>query len=355
MRSYQSFTECYYDLIDELTNRYEYESAPRGMSIRESLAVQFEITNPRDRLLYVPERKFSLSYMIAELVWYFSGNNTTAWIANYSKFWANLSDDGETANSGYGARLFRPHPRLADGKLNQWDYVVEELRRDHDSRRAVMHIRTPWDSLPEYASKDVPCTLTLQFFIREEKLHMIASMRSSDIIRGIAYDVPFFTMLQEALALELGVGLGTYRHISGSLHVYERHYKMCEKILSGVQWGEDKIIEHFPFDAKQIRHDKIEVKVLPRSMPMPPLPDLPFGPVKMLDQIQAAARATTWERVTELEDQWVGLESTGLDDEYWIDWAKVLLAHRAGKLKEPEFKRNILNSVSFDGYKFFDK
>ena len=56
-------------------------------------------------------------------------------------------------------------------------------------------------------------------------------MRSSDVILGIAYDVPAFTLFQEILANELGVGLGTYTHVSNSLHIYEKHFEMAEKML----------------------------------------------------------------------------------------------------------------------------
>ena len=82
------------------------------------------------------------------------------------------------------------------------------------------------------AVKDVPCTLTLQFFIRDGKLHQIASMRSSALIFGISYDVPAFTFFQEMFANELNVELGTYVHISNSLHVYERHFDMLNKIAN---------------------------------------------------------------------------------------------------------------------------
>ena len=106
-----------------------------------------------------------------------------------------ISDDGLTANSAYGARIFKKNKIIANETLNQWEYVKNELMNDPDSRRAVVHIRVPQDSAT--AKLDVPCTLTLQFFIRDKKLHMIVNMRSSDIIFGLTYDVPAFTLFQE--------------------------------------------------------------------------------------------------------------------------------------------------------------
>lgn len=227
--TFDDFTSCYIALIDKVANDYTYESAPRGQKIKEVLGATFTITNPAARLPYVVGRKFGLTYLAAELVWYLSGNNKTKWISKYSNFWASISDDGVTANSAYGARLFQPHPRIAANRFTQWDYLVNELRSDPDSRRAVMHLRVPEDSVE--AKLDVPCTLALQFFIRNNKLHQVVHMRSSDVIFGIAYDVPAFTMFQEILANELNVELGTYTHVSNSLHLYERHFEMASQIL----------------------------------------------------------------------------------------------------------------------------
>ena len=62
-------------------------------------------------------------------------------------------------------------------------------------------------------------------------------MRSNDIIFGLCNDVFTFSLFQQLMLNELNyrgakVGLGTYNHHAGSLHLYERHYKMADKILS---------------------------------------------------------------------------------------------------------------------------
>ena len=72
-------------------------------------------------------------------------------------------------------------------------------------------------------TKDLPCTISLQYLIREGALHCIVYMRSNDLWLGFPYDVFCFTAFQTKLAMELGVKLGTYTHIAGSLHLYERN------------------------------------------------------------------------------------------------------------------------------------
>ncbi len=329
------FTSCYLELVKLISEDYEYESSPRGQKIRECLGISFTIVNPRARLLYARGRKFSPVYLAAELLWYLSGNNETKWISKYSNFWAGISDDGKTANSAYGARLFQPHERIAAGSLNQWDFVVNELRKDPDSRRAVMHLRVPEDSVK--AKLDVPCTLALQFFIRNNALHQIVHMRSSDVILGIAYDVPAFTMFQEILANELGVELGTYTHVSNSLHIYERHFEMAKDILapdnaaSSLAWGRN-VAEYPPIKEVSMRELREQV-VIPMMK----------------------AEEALWE----VDEPWAimsVLNSHGtacLSGSAWEDMLRLLAIRRLRVLGHKDQAIKLLKNLNFRGYDFF--
>lgn len=230
-RSYESFDHAFVDLARHLADiqpghNYEtpmFVSAPRGMQIKEQLFASFLVENPLNRLLAVPDRKFSTEYLAAELIWYLSGNNKLEWIGRHASFWQGIANADKTVNSAYGHRIFLPHAYSE----SQWEIVRSELKKDPDSRRAVIHIKSEYDSL---GSLDVPCTMTLQFFIRNKKLHLHTHMRSNDLILGLSYDLPAFTLMQELMALDLGLELGSYCHSTGSLHVYERHYEMLNAI-----------------------------------------------------------------------------------------------------------------------------
>jgi len=327
MKNFSSFTEAYRSLLLDVYEHPEFSSAPRGYKIREKLGVSFSITNPRDRLPFLSGRDFSISYLIAESLWYLSGDDSTEWISNYSSFWKSISDDGVTANSAYGARIFKSHPRIAgelDAAWTQWRYVVNELISDPDSRRAVIHIRSPQDSI--LAKKDVPCTLSLQFFLRNDLVYMVVSMRSSDLILGLAYDVPAFTLFQELLASELSnklnrpIGLGTYTHVSNSLHIYEKHFKMVEEILSSTT------------------RDSFE------------MPSLPAGEVPISTMMNFEKACRNANSCQEIDNLLSNSEVEG----YWKDWLLILASHRAFKFSA-EHQKKIMNQVSFEGYKFFNK
>jgi thymidylate synthase len=317
-----SFNEVYNKLALLLNSGYEHCSSPRGMKIKESLAVSFRIANPRDRGIFNPARKFKTHYTVAECLWYLSGNDKTAWISYYAPFWSKISDDGETANSAYGARIFKSHTRICGAQIVQWDWVKGELTNDPDSRRAIIHIKSPWDST--HAKLDVPCTLALQFLIRDNRLHMVVNMRSSDLILGIANDVPAFTLLQELMAYELGVELGTYTHVSNSLHVYERHWDMLSSMCD-----KDNTIRS---EALHAEHG-----------PHPPLPSSP--PTDELMQFESELRAV--DSTPELRSVLARIDF----GEYWNDWALMLASYRAKVLGDKVTFNEITARTFFGGSK----
>lgn len=222
------------------------EAHPRGTTTKELINYNITLLDPRNRLITFPARNTNMKYLLGELIWYFSGSNEPDGILPYSKFWANITNSGEvdgypqgTVNSNYGNRLFglSELDSFWSGAtpVNQWKETVELLKRDKDTRQAVMNIHVPTDR--HIGNRDVCCTLTLQWFIRASSLHLIVSMRSNDAVLGFTNDVFQFTMLQECMLLQLKeaypeLELGHYYHNTGSMHIYQRHFEMAEAIIA---------------------------------------------------------------------------------------------------------------------------
>ncbi len=195
----------------------------RGSEQVEILFSNFTIEDPTDLAITSPARKFSPDYATAEWQWYLSANPKVNNIGKLAKIWDIIKDDNGEAESNYGCYL-KP----------QWNWVVEELLNDRDTRRATFVINQPHHKLKNRS--DYPCTHYLHFFIRDNKLHLGVNMRSNDIIFGLCNDVFTFSMFQQMMLNELNrrgakITLGTYNHHAGSLHLYERHYKMASKII----------------------------------------------------------------------------------------------------------------------------
>lgn len=173
------------------------------------------IEDPTRNILKNKIRNISMRYAIGELLWYLSGSNKIKEIEKYTKNWERFSDDGKTVNSCYGWCIKEKYG------FDQYEYIKSMLKETPETRQAVIHIK----EANNRKTKDVNCTVCLQFLVRENKLYMTTYMRSCDIWLGFPYDVFNFCNLQILLSMELGLELGTYTHICGSLHLYERNKK----------------------------------------------------------------------------------------------------------------------------------
>lgn len=216
---FNEFFEC--ETADEafehwyklLLEQNEVNDSRDGEVVGEIVNAVTVINDPTRCIMTNNIRKMSMRYAVGELLWYLSGNNKLEEIQKYTKAWDRMSDDGETVNSNYGFCIMDKYG------FDQWEYVEQMLRDNPATRQAVIHIKTADDT----ASKDVNCTVCLQFFIRDGKLYMTTYMRSNDIWLGFPFDVFQFTAMQVLMSMKLGVGLGTYTHIACSLHLYKRN------------------------------------------------------------------------------------------------------------------------------------
>lgn len=206
-------TEAWEHWFKELNSMNMSDTSRDGDIRGEIINAVTVIKDPTRGIVQSDIRKMPMRYAIGELLWYSSGNNHLSAIQNYTKVWDRMSDDGITVNSNYGYCIKYKYG------FDQWDYVRYMLGTDPNTRQAILHIKTA-DCEP---SKDVNCTVCIQFLLREGKLHATVYMRSNDIWMGFPYDVFSFTAMQVKMAMELGVGIGEYTHIAGSLHLYERN------------------------------------------------------------------------------------------------------------------------------------
>ena len=192
------------------------KSCPRNMGTQEIEGAMIRVKNPRTRMINHELRNVSISFAIGEWLWHMEGRNDLKMIQYYAPSYYKYSDDGKTLNGAYGPRIKKSLTK-----------IVETLKKDPDSRRAVVPIYGKEDAGLD--SNDIPCTIGFQFLIRNNKLDMIVNMRSNDIFLGFPYDIFNFTMWQEYVSCKLNIDIGTYTHIANSLHFYE---KDREKIIN---------------------------------------------------------------------------------------------------------------------------
>jgi thymidylate synthase len=198
--------------------------SPRGMATREVRDVHLLLTQPRARLLYAPPARIvNPAFAVAETVWHLSGSDDP-WIFDYNARLRQYADDGVLLGA-YGPRM-----RNWGGKVDQLARVVEILKEDPESRRALIQLYDPAQDAAGH--KDVPCTLGFRFHLRDGRLHMATMMRGQDVWIGMPYDVFFYTVLHELVAGWLDAELGEFHLHVGSLHIYDEHVEQAELLTS---------------------------------------------------------------------------------------------------------------------------
>jgi len=193
---------------------------PRNLKCYEISPATIILRNILNRTLTNEARNLLFTFGLAEFLSLMSGKNSVDYILYYNKKMINYTDNNFIFYGAYGPRL-----------INQIPQIIYKLKSDKDTRQAVMTIYNGNQDL-FVQSKDIPCTISLQFFIRNNKLDLIVYMRSNDIIYGTTYDIQVFTLLQEFIATKLEIDVGTYYHITGSLHLYDNLKTKAEKIIN---------------------------------------------------------------------------------------------------------------------------
>lgn len=208
--------------------------APRGNLTYELIGPH--VLGPislNDPVITLPARKLNYAFMCAEAAWILSGSNQLDYLTRFCEKMANYSDDGRTLSGAYGPRF-----------KEQYAHIMEKLLDEEITRQAVM---TFWQPNPA-PSKDIPCTISLQFLIRDNKLDLYIYMRSSDAWLGVPYDIFSFSMIAWAV---IG-GLNRWRtnhHVvpgdlwmfTGSRHLYADNMQAAMLVLAA---GDDGAFHH---------------------------------------------------------------------------------------------------------------
>ena len=213
--TFHRFEDAYAAVLGHVGQEFEHINAPPGNAARECLNVSFVLSDPRDRIVYLPARRVNIVFCFAEALWYLWGRDDLEMISYYAPRLARISADAATlTGTAYGPKLFRPDP----AGCSQWQRLVKLLAADPASKRAVATFFRP-EELADSANPDVSCTLALQFLLRDGHLHLVIYIRGNDAVTGLLCDVFSFTLIQEFTAHQLSAKLGSYAHHVGSMHI----------------------------------------------------------------------------------------------------------------------------------------
>lgn len=201
--------------------------SPRGMTTREITGYELIVRHPHRALPVYTGRDVNVRIAAVEALQLLGcvvhPELMVKATPNFKRFM-----NGGTFHGGYGERV-----------RGQLEAVEARLHEDPHTRQAVVVIWDPMRDLFVSEMNDYPCTIALQFLIRNHRLELHTHMRSNDVWLGLAYDVFVFTQLQLAMAAALAVNVGAYHHHAVSFHIYERDVEAAQVVIgqdAGKPW-----------------------------------------------------------------------------------------------------------------------
>jgi hypothetical protein len=184
--------------------------------------------HPKQHVLLDPIRDANPFFHLLEAMWMLAGRQDGAFLDHYIKdFSKNYGVNGVILDS-YGYRWRYGY------KYDQLDEIINQLRRDPNTRQAVLAM---WgagsDDLRAMSGK--PCNLSAVFSIRRGALNLTVFNRSNDLIWGACgANAVHFSILLEYMAGRLGLPIGFYSQVTNNLHMYvAEHDRLCRRSEGG--------------------------------------------------------------------------------------------------------------------------
>ncbi len=193
-------------------------------------------------------KKLHLKSILHELIWFIRGETNIRYLCQngvriwddwpYAKYKASGDFQGEdirafaeriAEDSAFAEKWGELGPVYGhqwrswpgpNGAVDQLKQVLEDLRRNPDSRR---HIVSAWN--PGYIDQMAlpPCHAFFQFYVAEGKLSCQLYQRSADIFLGVPFNIASYALLVHFMARDLGLGVGDFVHTLGDAHIYSNH------------------------------------------------------------------------------------------------------------------------------------
>ena len=167
--------------------------------------------------------------IIHELLWFLRGETNVAWLQEHGvRIWNEWADDEGELGPIYGYQ-WRSWPTADGAHIDQISQVVDQIRRDPDSRR---HVVSAWNVGEIEHMALPPCHLLFQFYVAEGRLSCQLYMRSADLFLGVPFNIASYSLLTMMIAQVCRLEPGEFVLTLGDAHLYLNHLDQVETQLS---------------------------------------------------------------------------------------------------------------------------
>ncbi|GAA3810807.1 thymidylate synthase [Nocardioides panacisoli] len=211
----------------------------------------------------VTTKKIHTRSVFGELLWFLRGDTNVKWLQDRGiTIWDEWADENGDLGPVYGAQ-WRSWPTPDGRHIDQLAQVVDEIRRNPDSRRHIVSAWNPAD-IPEMAL--APCHSLFQFYVSTgvdgvSRLSCQLYQRSADVFLGVPFNIASYALLTHMVAQVTGLGVGDFVHTLGDAHLYTNHLEQARLQLTReprplpTLWLDPSVTEIDGFDLEHIRVD----------------------------------------------------------------------------------------------------
>ena len=176
----------------------------------------------------VTTKKVHLKSIIHELLWFLRGDTNTRYLReNGVTIWDEWADERGELGPVYGYQ-WRSWPAPDGGHIDQISQVLQELKRNPDSRRLLV---SAWNVADIPQMKLAPCHAFFQFYVAGRRLSCQLYQRSADLFLGVPFNIASYALLTLMVAQVCGFEAGEFVHAFGDTHLYLNHLDQAREQL----------------------------------------------------------------------------------------------------------------------------
>ena len=177
----------------------------------------------------VTTKKVHLKSIVHELLWFLKGETNTRYLKEHGvTIWDEWAKADGELGPVYG-RQWRSWPAANGRHIDQISQVLEQLRKNPDSRRMIV---SAWNVAELDQMALMPCHAFFQFYVADGKLSCQLYQRSADMFLGVPFNIASYALLTMMIAQVCGLKLGDFVHTFGDTHLYLNHFDQAREQLS---------------------------------------------------------------------------------------------------------------------------
>ena len=218
----------YLDLLRYIRENGAFKEDRTGTGTQSVFGYQMRF-NLADGFPLLTTKKVHLKSIIYELLWFIAGDTNIKYLKDHGvSIWDEWADENGDLGPVYGHQ-WRSFPAPDGGKVDQLKNVVEQLKKNPDSRR---HIVCAWNPGEVDQMALPPCHALFQFYVADGKLSCQLYQRSADVFLGVPFNIASYALLTMMIAQVCGYELGDFVHTFGDVHIYRNHFEQVALQLS---------------------------------------------------------------------------------------------------------------------------